>query len=167
MNISIHSNVFLQIRGNTAWRLLDKTILHHKTIDIVNCVDNHPHTGPMLFSNAETVFFRLCDGNQLFYWLNKSKFPKLKNVYINSHFEPQVYQRFDNNVNLFITERTLHCKPWYKPDEYNKVLIGNKIVTVVKNDHIEKILEFAIITQHKHNEMHVIKMLPSILSIRE
>lgn len=68
-----------QIKGNYAWMLLNKCVIRHKNVDIVKCIDIRPPMGPLFFQ-AENVFFRSCDGNHIYYWLNTIKFPNIQKI---------------------------------------------------------------------------------------
>lgn len=131
----------LQIKGNRAWELLNQSIIKNKIVDIVKCIDVHPPIGPLLFE-SENVFFRSCDGNHIYYWLNTKKFPKIKNIYLDCHFEPEVYMRFDKNVNIYVTENTFRGRPYYKIDN-NRINIGNRHITIITNEYLNYLLKIS------------------------
>jgi len=138
MLINYKYNKLLQIKGNKTWKSLNKCIVKNKIVDIVGCYSVFPE-GPLLF-NAETVFFRNCDGNLQYYWLNNTKFPNIQNIYINTYFEPQVYQRFTPDVNIYITDNVID--KWYKI-ENNKLDLGRRNITIITNDYLNYILRIA------------------------
>ena len=105
--ISNNYNRILQINGNQAWKLLNKTIVKNKIVDIVNCHQN-PSVGPAMFE-AETVFFRECHGDHLYFWLNNTKFPNIRDIYVDCD-EPDVYDRFTSDINIYVVEEAVAGK---------------------------------------------------------
>ena len=126
-----------QIKGNSAWRALNKQIIKNKIVDIVNCVDNYPHIGPAMF-NAEILFVRGCDNNHQYYWLIQSKFPNIKQIYIDTYFEPEIYCRFTPDVQIYLTDNTMHGREYIIKD--NKVKIRNRTINIITNDYLNCIL---------------------------
>ena len=137
--MKIHT--LLQIKGNNMWRSLNKKIVNNTMVDIKGCIDNHPPSGPLKFE-SEIVFFRECDGNQLYYHLNPKKFPNLKCVYIDSYYEPEVYNRFPQDVNIYITENILDGRPWQKIID-NRVNVGNRYIKVITKEDLNYRLTIA------------------------
>lgn len=123
-------HTFLQIHGNKVWRSKNKKVIKSSIVDINHCIDNHPPVGPTMFE-SEIVFFRNCDENQLYYWLNPNKFPKAKHIFIDSHYEPEVYNRFPQEVNIYITENVIEGRPWQKRIN-DHVNVGSRYVRVIK-----------------------------------
>ena len=132
-------NYVLQINGNKAWNLLNQAIIKHKIVDIVKCNNVHPPVGPLVFQ-SEDVFFRPCDGNHIYYWLNNAKFPDIKNIYLDCHYEPQVYMRFDPKVNIYITENTIKCN---LKIENNRIKVGNRHITVITKNYLNYLLKIS------------------------
>lgn len=107
------SGKYIQIRGSGSWRYVDGFIVDHKVVDIINCHSNQ-QDGPEIFPNAEEVYFRNCNGNTIFFNLSPKRFPKVKNLYLDTHFEPKVYRRFDKDVTIHINRNVIDCRPYYK-----------------------------------------------------
>lgn len=134
-------HTLLQIKGNNMWQSLNKTIVKNNIVDIVHCIDNHPASGPLIFE-SEIVFFRECDGNQLYYHLNPNRFPNLKSVYLNSHYEPQVYNRFPQNVNIYVTENVFTGRPYYEIVD-NRVNLGRRYINVITKEYLNYLLKIS------------------------
>lgn len=112
---------YVQIRGNNSWSLLNKSIVEHNVIDIVDCTANDRY-GPKQFSNAEDIFFRNCNGNMIFFHLDNKMFPKVKNIYLDCNFEPQVYPRFEYDVNVYVIRDTIKHPPYYEINKEYKYI---------------------------------------------
>lgn len=106
---------YIQIRGNNSWCLINKATIDHKIIDIVNCTSfGIGDLSALKFPNAEDVYFRGCCGNMIFFHLNPKKFPEFKNIYLDTNFEPEVYSRFGDDVNIYIADHIVANKPHYE-----------------------------------------------------
>lgn len=127
---------YIQIRGNQSWRLLDKAIVEHKIVDVVNCTSYGPNDGPLIFNKTEDVYFRGCNGNMIFFNLNSRIFPRIKNIYLDTNFEPEVYSRFGDDVNIFITENVVEHRPHYERYQCYRHFLDDQVLfnyIVVRN----------------------------------
>jgi hypothetical protein len=138
MLMNYQYNKLLQIKGNKAWESLNKCVVKNKIVDIVSCCNVYPE-GPLLF-NAETVFFRDCDGNHQYFWLNNTIFPNIQNIYINTYYEPDVYRRFTLDVNIYVTDNVFQK---YHNIENNKLDIGTRKINIITNDYMNYMLKIA------------------------
>lgn len=135
---------YIQIRGNESWDLLNGINVNHSIVDIVNCTANKKY-GPLIFRNAEEVYFRYCNGNMIFFHLDKDMFPVVKNIYLDCNFEPQVYSRFHDNVNIYITKNTIDGRPYYEKYKKNEnggttdyIVVQNKHMRLISQEDMEQ-----------------------------
>lgn len=132
---------YIQIRGNNSWKLLKNVPIEHKIVDVKDCTIYDGISGPSSFSNATDVYFRNCTGNMAYFYLSPDMFPKARRIFLDTHFEPTVYQRFDRSVYLYITERTLKGRPYYhriRDHPYDYIEFGKRTyLFIVPDDHMK------------------------------
>ena len=131
-----HNKRFFQIKGNKAWILLHNKIIPENTVEIVNCT-NLRIAGPVQF-NATKVFVQSCDVVLQRWWLDIYQFPYVKHIYIDSEYEPIAYNRFDESVQIYVTEEMVNFKPFFLANDYIKV--GKRFIKVITKEHMNFVL---------------------------
>lgn len=101
------------------WSQLKGKTIKASTVDVLRCGDIHGYKHPPKFPNAEKVLIRNCDKNFVYYWLNESMFPKVKEIWLDSHpCEWIVFQRFPKaNWKLPIPTYIRYKNDWFSGAE--------------------------------------------------
>lgn len=134
---SIASNKrFLQIKGNKAWLRFHNKVIPDNTVEITNCTDICIF-GPEKFY-ATNVFFKSCNVVLQRLWLNNYKFPYIKHIYIDSEYDPITYNRFNECIQIYITEEMINSKPYFVANDSIKV--GDRYVKVITKERMNTIL---------------------------
>lgn len=83
----------------TEWYNLKSKIIANENIAVYNFGDIHPFENGPVFKNAKKLFVIDCNKNFVYYWINKSTFPNVTDLYLDSHpCDASVFKRKFNNI---------------------------------------------------------------------
>ena len=89
------------------------------------CGDIHPSHDYNTYPETKTIFANNCDKNFVYYWMYKSHiFPKVENLYLNSHpCESVMFSRW-SDINVYLIEhyRYMFGFDWAKESSRIKII---------------------------------------------
>jgi hypothetical protein len=85
MSNNNHNKIAI-VNGDDEWNQLAHKVILNKTVCIQQCGDNkNLFNKAPVFKGCETLFFMHNDKNFVYYWMDHTTFPNVKNIYFMGH----------------------------------------------------------------------------------
>lgn len=137
---------------NKYWIINDKNIMSYINKRILNeyiiiegigdiCLEKHPK-----FINAREVYIMNCDKNYVYYHVDNSIFPKLKNLFLCSHpCEPIFFTRFNKeNQRILLIDYYKNYKNRWCLRNDNVIVIDensyNRSLNIIKDEYKNELI---------------------------
>ncbi|BCS83515.1 hypothetical protein QLL95_gp0608 [Cotonvirus japonicus] len=108
--------------------------------DIV-ILDGYPGINPTIkpYFTCKTLFVDSCDKNFVYYFIDKSSFPFVKNLYLGSHpCEPEVLWRKFDNIYL-LDKYSTYKERWSKNNDNIKIISDTDFIKELQDHRFEDI----------------------------
>jgi len=117
----------LKLNGrNVEWKSLNGKQIDNDIVVLENFGNIVPFMeGPIFL--AEKVFVINCDKNFVYFWIDETRFPNCKELYLNSHpCDPETFCRKFSTI--YLSEKYNKYKNNWASEDDNVIIIKNEII---------------------------------------